>query len=170
MNILLGMTGSVASILHEKLVESLSAHGEVQLVLTEKGRHFVRTAKYKIHTDNDEWNDRYEAGQDILHIELRKWADVLVIAPLSANTMAKMANGICDNLLTSVVRAWDWKKRMVLVPAMNTHMWQSPLTRNHLSTLTSFGAKVVNPISKVLACGDEGIGAMAHIDDIIKAL
>lgn len=62
-------------------------------------------------------------GDPVLHIELRRWADVLVLAPLSANTMAKVAHGLCDNLLTSVVRAWDYAKPMIVAPAMNTYMW-----------------------------------------------
>lgn len=106
----------------------------------------------------------------MLHIELRKWADVFVIAPLDANTMAKMASGLCDNLLTCVVRAWDSKRPLIYCPAMNTFMWDHPLTSSHISALKDFGYIQVPPVSKLLACGDQGVGAMAAVDDIIKTV
>jgi phosphopantothenoylcysteine decarboxylase len=95
-----------------------------------------------------------------------------VIAPLSANTLAKMANGLCDNLLvcrlhhplliyilqTCVVRAWDFKKPLIVAPAMNTLMWDHPFTEKHLKELTSLGVIVISPIEKLLACGDKGKG------------
>ena len=71
-------------------------------------------------------------GDPVAHIELRRWADALVIAPLSANTLAKAAAGMADGLLTCVLRAWDWNKPALLAPAMNTAMWESPLTEAHL--------------------------------------
>ena len=102
----------------------------------------------------------------MLHIELRRWADALVIAPLSANTLAKAANGLCDNLLTCVVRAWDWRRPLLVAPAMNTLMWDSPFTARHLGALTELGALVVGPVEKTLACGDTGNGAMAEPADV----
>eukprot|EP01106_Pelomyxa_sp_JSP_P005529 TRINITY_DN18750_c0_g1_i1.p1 TRINITY_DN18750_c0_g1~~TRINITY_DN18750_c0_g1_i1.p1 ORF type:complete len:165 (-),score=53.17 TRINITY_DN18750_c0_g1_i1:61-516(-) len=117
-------------------------------------------------TDSDEWLWR-KIGDPVLHIELRKWADVFVIAPLSANTLAKLANGLCDNLVTSVARAWDISKPLCVAPAMNTLMWKNPFTAQHLSTLVSMlGATVIPPISKVLACGDSGEGALADVGTI----
>lgn len=71
----------------------------------------------------------------MLHIELRKWADCFLIAPLSANTMAKIVNGLCDNLLTNVARAWDYKKLMILAPAMNTMMYDNPITGKQIKKL-----------------------------------
>lgn len=70
-----------------------------------------------------------------MHIELRKWADCLLIAPLSANTMAKISNGLCDNLLTNVARAWDYNKPMILAPAMNTMMYENPITKKQITKL-----------------------------------
>ncbi|GLI71429.1 hypothetical protein VaNZ11_016643 [Volvox africanus] len=118
--------------------------------------------------DESEWRQWRAVGDPVLHIELRRWADVLVVAPLSANTLAKMANGLADNLLTCVVRAWDFTRPLLVAPAMNTAMWTSPFTSRHLDTLTQLGANVVvvPPISKRLACGDEGMGAMAAPEDI----
>lgn len=119
-----------------------------------------------------------------MHIDLRRWADVMVIAPLSANTLAKLAGGLCDNLLTCVVRAWDFQKPLLVrwwwccahwhavaqvAPAMNTLMWDNPFTARHLATLTELGVQVIPPISKRLACGDVGSGAMQEPEVIAAA-
>lgn len=176
MNILLGSTGSVAATLTPKLVAALCGAGyDVQVAVTEPSLYFFdHTALgIRVWRDANEWpNDRYTRDQPIPHIELRKWADVLVIAPLSANTLAKLSGGLCDNLLTSVVRAWDRSKPIVLVPAMNTIMWEHPATQEHLSTLRRWYPRliVVEPVAKTLACGDVGIGAMAPIPTIVAAI
>jgi len=106
----------------------------------------------------------------VVHIELRRWADALVIAPLSANTLAKLAHGLCDNLLTCVVRAWDPARPLLVAPAMNTLMWDNPLTEEHLLALRRRRVRVIPPVSKVLACGDEGHGALAAVRDISDAV
>ena len=92
------------------------------------------TSSPVIHVDEDEW--KYEkVGDPVLHIELRKWADILLIAPMSANTLAKVAQGLSDNLVTCVARAWDVSKPFVVCPAMNTQMWVHPLTHQHVTLL-----------------------------------
>ncbi|KAJ8610311.1 hypothetical protein MRB53_038607 [Persea americana] len=117
-----------------------------------------------------------------MHIELRRWADVLVIAPLSANTLAKISNGICDNLLTCVVRAWevhdqngDIEQKLIYVaPAMNTAMWHHPVTAKHLEDMgadrTLHWIRPIMPISKELACKDVGDGAMAEWSSILEMI
>jgi phosphopantothenoylcysteine decarboxylase len=149
--------------------------------------------------DADEWPGRGEGGRyrredPVLHIELRRWADLLVIAPLDANTLAKLANGLADNCLTCVWRAWDPARPVVLAPAMNTLMWEHPLTARHLRQLAAdatsqappdlpadeelidwintHAAKlhIVGPITKRLACGDVGAGAMAEVEAIAAAV
>jgi phosphopantothenoylcysteine decarboxylase len=149
--------------------------------------------------DADEWpgraeGRRYQRNDPVLHIELRRWADALVIAPLDANTLAKLANGLADNCLTCVWRAWDPARPVVLAPAMNTLMWEHPATARHLRQLAAdAGAppepagldreavpgwinhacprlRVVAPISKRLACDDVGVGAMAEVPDIVAAV
>ncbi len=179
MNILVGVTGSVATIVVKKLVDALSARGhEVQVVATKSSLYFFDSDSLgvKVWKDEDEWpGNGYERGQSIPHIELRRWADALLIAPLSANTLGKLAGGLCDNLLTCVFRAWDFKKPVVIAPAMNTHMWESPFTRIHLRTLeglSALGLKlvVIDPIAKTLACADVGIGAMAEVDTIVSSV
>lgn len=119
-------------------------------------------------TDALEWSLWEGRSDPVLHIELRRWADVLVIAPLSANTLAKIAGGLCDNLLTCVVRAWDMSKPLLFCPAMNTHMYDHPLTVTHIATLKNIGYTEVPCISKRLVCGDVGNGAMASVDTIVQ--
>jgi phosphopantothenoylcysteine decarboxylase len=181
-NVLLGVTGSVAATLTPKMVEALTAIGPVQVVATESARYFFEHAavvRYadRINYDHDEWwygDLRTEGakkwkkkGDPVVHIDLRDWADILVLAPLTANTMAKMCSGICDNLITSVTRAWDFQKPIVFAPAMNTLMWHNWATPIQVAMLQNLGAFLVPPISKELACGDEGEGAMARIEDIV---
>jgi phosphopantothenoylcysteine decarboxylase len=185
-NILLGLTGSVASILGVKLLERLQRIGNVAVILTEKAKCFVTVeelAKYVekpakeevwgVYEDSDEWKGKWHRGDDVLHITLRNWADILVVAPLSANTLAKFHHGLCDNLLTSVFRAWDMRKPCVMAPAMNTMMLEHPVTSSQLWTVSKwFWSKasenvlVVPTSQKTLACGDIGNGAMADVEDI----
>ena len=149
--------------------------------------------------DEDEWpgrekGKRHVRDDAVLHIELRKWADLFAIAPLDANTLAKLAVGLCDNCLTCVWRAWDVRKPVVLAPAMNTLMWQHPFTRRHLRAIAAdCGAshipghlddeqliaqindrsrtlRIVPPVVKQLACGDVGIGGLADVADIVAAV
>lgn len=175
MKILLGVTGSVATTLVSKLISQLESAGhEVQVVATKWSLYFFEPADLSVRVwrDEDEWSGAiYEKNQPIPHIDLREWADLLLIAPLSANTLAKMANGLCDNLLTSVARAWSRDKPLVVAPAMNTVMWEHPATEQHLDQLQVwFRFRAVRPIAKRLACGDEGIGALARLDDIVEAV
>ncbi|OGN07687.1 MAG: hypothetical protein A3B86_02525 [Candidatus Yanofskybacteria bacterium RIFCSPHIGHO2_02_FULL_38_22b] len=91
-------------------------------------------------------------------------------APLSANTLAKIASGITDNLLTSIVRAWDRNKKIIIAPAMNTHMWDHPATKEHLAVLIRWYPHfvIIDPVVKTLECGDVGVGAMAEIGQIVE--
>lgn len=96
-----------------------------------------------------------------------------MIAPLSANTLAKLSHGLCDNLLSTLVRAWDWRGGVpvVLAPAMNTLMWENPMTAKQLSMLTDLSplaVRIVSPVAKTLACGDVGTGAMADVDSVAQ--
>lgn len=171
-NIVLGVTASVAAIKTLSLTQALSQFANVRLLLTEKAQYFLKadweqfkSLNIPLLSDDDEWpalEGPYLPGADILHIELRRWADCLLIAPLDANTLAKLAQGFCDNLLTSVFRAWDWTKPVILSPAMNTKMWENPPTAQHIAMLKRWGAEMIDPIEKKLACQDFGQGAMAE--------
>ena len=174
LKVLVGFTGSVATIKAGELVESLQRAGcQVQCVATTAATHFLRDKwalppSVPLFLERHEWDAYKELGDPVLHIDLRNWADVCLIAPLDANTMAKLANGLCDNLLTCIARAWDFKKPFIVAPAMNTYMWNHPLTAAHLKRLRKLGITTVLPIEKKLACGDVGIGAMEKPSIIVR--
>lgn len=202
--VILGVTGSVAAIKAPELLDALRRAGhDVRIIATGPALHFLRPEEIEgagarvLLRDQDEWPaPGYRRGDPVLHIELRNWADLLVIAPLDANTLAKLAMGISDNFLTCVFRAWDFDRPVFLAPAMNTLMWRSPVTLRHLRQLLEDRADgpvpagwtldeapdifarhaprivLIPPQSKRLACGDVGVGAMADvvaIAEIVRA-
>jgi phosphopantothenoylcysteine decarboxylase len=209
--VLLGVTGSVASILTPQLYAGLRAAGHtVKVVATDASLYFFDPGTLEggsgaprnpevVIVDADEWpgraaGRRYQRGDPVLHIELRRWAQALVLAPLDAHTLAKLALGLCDNCLTCLWRAWEPGRPVVLAPAMNTLMWEHPATARHLRQLAEdVGAgpapaelplpaliawlnrqapwlRLVPPQSKRLACNDIGLGALAPVEEIIATL
>lgn len=141
----------------------------------------------ELKASKDEWNGWNRLGDPVLHIDLRDWADIFLIAPLSAHTLAKLAHGFCDDTLSCVARAWDFgyhatrpAKPLVIAPAMNTAMWQHPLTLQQIQTIQSFvpnrtcngksAIRVIEPTSKMLACGEIGMGALASVDSIVAEI
>ena len=194
-HILLAATGSVATIKLPLIAYDLVKHLNIsiRIVVTQAAAQFLQSQAAEqpplaslldlpgidgLYQDADEWAKPWIRGDKILHIELRRWAHVLVIAPLSANTLSKIVNGMSDGLLLNVVRAWDTtglvdgrKKRIFVAPAMNTAMWRHPITRKQIKVLEEdWGAgedgegegwiSVLRPMEKELACGDVGDGAM----------
>lgn len=186
-NLLIGITGSVASVLIREIVEYGKKMNifNLKIIITESAKNFTdskigkeiedynkfsKENNCEIYFDENEWLDW--RNNEVLHIELRKWADFLLIAPLSSNTLAKIANGICDNLLTCVVKAWEFnKKPFFYALAMNTIMYNNKLTEEHNNKLKyEFGCIEIPVITKKLKCGDYGKGALAQISDIYKAI
>ena len=205
----LAASGSVATIKIPSIVERLSCFHNlsIRIVLTQSASNFLQDQSEEqpslrnimgmrnvdaIYHDEDEWSVPWTRGCPILHIELRRWAHILVVAPLSANTLAKIANGLCDSLLTSVVRAWQVEpsapqrtrldlvtgraqdprqKLIVVAPAMNTAMWKHPLTKTQLDLMGPSKPfhwfEVLWPVEKELACGDTGNGAMCDWQEIV---
>ncbi|KAG9099076.1 hypothetical protein FRC06_005675 [Ceratobasidium sp. 370] len=176
LHVLLIATGSVASIKVPLIVEKLLTYSrvKVEVVATKAALNFVSIKEIealgaRVWTDDGEWAAWKKVGDPILHIELRRWADTVLIAPCSANTLAKIASGLCDNLATSVLRALAPSTPTFVFPAMNTHMYEHPLTARHLAIIQdTIGYTVVGPVGKVLACGDIGIGAMTEWTDIVE--
>lgn len=172
--ILLAASGSVAAIKFANLCRSFTEWAEVKAVATKASLPFIDKASLPedviLYTDEDEWSTWTKIGDSVLHIELRRWADIMIIAPLSANTLGKIAGGLCDNLLTCIVRAWDYDKPLFVAPAMNTLMWNNPFTEKHLMVIDELGISLIPPVSKRLACGDYGNGAMAEPSLIYQAV
>ncbi|KAI4316416.1 hypothetical protein L6164_024397 [Bauhinia variegata] len=172
--ILLAASGSVAAVKFANLCHCFSEWAEVRAVATRASLHFIDRSSIPkdviLYTDEDEWSSWKKLGDSVLHIELRRWADIMIIAPLSANTLGKIAGGLCDNLLTCVVRAWDYNKPLFVAPAMNTYMWNNPFTERHLISIDELGISLIPPVSKRLACGDYGNGAMAEPSTIYSTV
>nr|XP_013812693.1 PREDICTED: phosphopantothenoylcysteine decarboxylase isoform X4 [Apteryx mantelli mantelli] len=170
--VLVGVTGSVAALKLPLLISQLlEIPGlEVKVVTTERAKHFYNAQEIPVtlYSDVDEWQLWKGRSDPVLHIDLRRWADLMLVAPLDANTLAKLANGICDNLLTCVIRAWDLSKPLLFCPAMNTAMWEHPITAQQVEQLKGFGYTEIPCVVKKLVCGDEGRGAMAEVWTIVE--
>ncbi|KAM3473976.1 hypothetical protein MY5147_004504 [Beauveria neobassiana] len=186
-HLLLAASGSVATIKLPEIISALSSRERlsIRVILTKSATHFLAGQAAEqpnlaalsslpnvdgLYVDEDEWTSPgWIRGDSILHIELRRWADVLFVVPLSANLLARIAAGMCDDLLSSVIRAWDTRRAAIVVaPSMNTLMWEHPLTEKHLDTLRSWPwFTVLLPQPKALACGDVGQGAMREWKEIV---
>jgi phosphopantothenoylcysteine decarboxylase len=151
--------------------------------LQERLQHL--TTEYCFSDADEEWKDWNRLGDPVLHIDLRDWADLLVLMPLSAHSLAKVAHGLADDTLSCVARAWDFGhgdrpgKPVLLAPAMNTAMWQHVLTAQQLATIQGFWnskrapynrIKICPPQVKALACGEVGDGALASVDVIVETI
>lgn len=164
--ILLGISGSIAAYKSAVLVRLLKKAGaDVKVVMTPSALQFVAPltlstlSKNQVHSElsvNDSWSN---------HVELGRWADVMLIAPLSCNTLSKMANGSCDNLLMAVYLSATCP--VVVAPAMDEDMWRHPSTENNIKTIKGFGNKVIPVEDGELASGLTGLGRMAEPEHII---
>ncbi|KIK70454.1 hypothetical protein GYMLUDRAFT_32476 [Collybiopsis luxurians FD-317 M1] len=172
-HVLIIATGSVAAVKVPLIVAELLKYArvKVQVVATKPSLTFfnVHDVQCSVWTDEDEWKSDYKIGDPILHIELRRWADIVLVAPCSANSLSKIAHGICDNLATSLLRALSPSTPTYIFPAMNTLMYEHPLTSEHLRIVRDVVRySIVGPIGKNLACGDVGLGAMTEWRDIVR--
>ena len=166
--ILLGITGGIAAYKLPKLIRLIrKADCEVEIVMTNSAKNFVAPMALSTLSGRNVFTDD-DFDYTIPHIKLSQWADVLVIAPCSANTIGKIAHGICDNLLTSTVIASTCP--VVIFPAMNENMYDNIATQENLRLLSSRGLKVVEPSSGALACGVSGKGRMPEPEEIMHEI
>ncbi|OCL83428.1 MULTISPECIES: bifunctional phosphopantothenoylcysteine decarboxylase/phosphopantothenate--cysteine ligase CoaBC [Arcobacteraceae] len=167
-NILLGVTGSIAIYKSLELVRLyIKAGANVKVLMSEASKKFITPLTFEVISQNralDETTENWEKNQNYNHIDITKWADIFVLAPLSANSINKIANGIADNLLLQTVLAC--KKPIVLAPAANTNMIENSITKESLKKINSLGFKIVDTQTKELACKDIGNGAMAEPIDV----
>lgn len=185
-NILLGVSGGIAAYKAVDLASSLTAAGAtVNTVMTEAACQLVGPKSFEAVTRSavytNLWaNDSVRQAQDKVfqhekpgHINLADWADIVVVAPATANIIAKIANGICDDLLsTTLCACWPLikKRGALLAPAMNNNMWDNPAVQRNIKTIKQMGFKLIGPVKGRLACGTEAIGRMAEPQDIFKAI
>lgn len=169
MKILLLVTGSISAYKTVDIANALRYEGhDVKIALTKSALQFIPKLtftgqRYECYTDEDEWNGS-EMG--VLHINLAKWADTVLLAPATSNTIGKLVNGITDNLVMSILRAF--KGTIYIAPAMNTQMYYN--SEIFMNKLSGFNVIVIPPQEKLLACGDTGIGGLADKKVIIPTL
>ena len=169
--IVLGVTGGIAAYKAAEVVSRLRKMGaSVHVIMTENARQFITPLTLETLSGNPVVYDTFErpATWEVEHIALAKRAEVFVIAPATANILAKMACGIADDMLSTTVLAT--KAPVLVAPAMNTGMWTAPATRQNVETLRQRGVRFVGPEAGFLACGDEGSGRMSEPAAIVEAI
>ncbi len=167
--IVLGVTGGIAAYKACELVSGLKKRGaQVRVVLTENAAKFVPPLSFEALSGNPAHVDTFAPRDGMEHIALAKWAELFVIAPATANCLAKLACGIGDDLLSTTALAMTCP--LLIAPAMNANMYRHPATQANLATLRSRGAHVVGPDSGRLACGDDDIGRMSQPEAILEAI
>lgn len=167
--VLLGVTGGVAAYKAAYLARLLRERGaEVQTVMTASATRFVGPDTFSALTGREARSEVFERTEDVLHVRLAHEADAAVVAPATANFLAKLATGVADDLLTSTLL--EFRGPVVVAPAMHSGMWTNPATAENLHVLEERGVGVVGPVEGPLAAGDEGMGRMAEPEDIAAAL
>ncbi len=169
MNVLLIVSGGIAAYKSIDLCSSLVKKGNsVKVVLTKNAENFVTQLPFQTLTKNRVYTSTFEEidENEIQHIDLTKWAEKIVVAPATANLISKFANGIADDLATSLMLAVRDVTKVYIVPAMNTFMYRNPIIQENMNKLIKFGFKFVEPDSGLLACGDVGEGKFPSIDKI----
>lgn len=174
-NIILGVTGGIAAYKAADIASVLAnePNYSVKVIMTEAAKKIITPLTLATLSKNLVYDDNLEWASDgvIKHIELAKWSDLFVIAPCTANTIAKLANGQADNLLTSAYLALGNKKRRLICPAMNTKMWEADITSKNLEILKIIPTCVILPPEEGrLACGDIGMGKLPSTKKIIEAI
>lgn len=169
--ILLGITGGIAAYKALFLIQELKRFGaEVRVILTDSARQFVTPYSAQVLSGSQVSDSLWDKDAELAmgHIELARWADIFLVAPASANTLAKMAYGIADNLLTTCYLAT--RATVIVCPAMNQAMWRHPATQENIAKLIGHGVKVLEPAEGEQACGDVGPGRMQEPAEIVQAL
>ena len=170
-HIALGVTGGIAAYKAAELVRLLIKHGaSVQVAMTEAATHFVTPVTFQALSGKtvftDQWDPR--VANNMAHIDLSREADALIIAPASADFLAKVAHGLADDLLTTLVLARDCP--LLVAPAMNRQMWENPATRRNIATLIADGVAILGPGCGDQACGESGLGRMIEPEEIVAEL
>ena len=169
--ILFELSGSIAAWKACAVISRLAQEGhEVQTIATSAALQFIGPATLEGLTGRPVRSDMWDRGTAMDHINLVKWADLVVLCPATANTINRLAAGLADDLVGALFLAHDWEKPYLLAPAMNPAMWAHPATRVGVATLRGWGVKILPVARGRLACGDEGEGRMIEPDEILLAI
>lgn len=173
MNIVLGVTGSISAYKAADITSKLTKAGhDVHIILTDGGSRFITPLALQTLSKNKVHTEFFEEGipDQVKHIDLAQNADVLVIAPASANIIGKIASGIADDLLSATVVAAATTTPVYLAPAMNTNMYENPIVQENIAKLRKLGYRFIEPKESMLACGVVGKGALADVDEIVDII
>jgi len=169
--VLFMMTGSIACYKACQVISRLVQAGcEVQVVASPSALQFVGNATFEGLTGKSVVSDLYAAGSVMDHIHLIRWADLVIVAPATANYINKIAQGVGDDLLTTLFLAHDFKKPFLLAPAMNTSMYMHPVTQSSIKRLREMGLEILETASGVLACGETGFGKLLDPDLLLEEI
>jgi len=169
--LLLGITGGVAAYKAAELARLLTQDGiDVQTVMTQSGCHFVGPVTFQSLTGNPVYTDLWEANaaHNMAHINLSRNVDMILVAPASADFIARLANGMADDLLATLCLARDCP--IMIAPAMNRQMWENSATKRNLSSLQNDGVKIIGPESGAQACGEMGMGRMLEASELAETV
>lgn len=173
MNIVLGVTGSIAAYKAADITSSLTKLGHnVDVILTENGSKIITAITLQTLSKNKVYTDMFEeiTPKEVKHISLAEKADMVLIAPATANIIGKIAGGIADDFLSTVVMAAAATTPIYIAPAMNTNMYENPIVQQNIEKLMNLGYKFIEPKESLLACGVVGKGALADVDKIVRTV
>ena len=173
MNIVLGVTGSIAAYKAADITSSLTKRGHnIDVILTENGSKIITPITLQTLCKNKVYMDMFEeiTPKEVKHISLAEKADIVLIAPATANIIGKIAGGIADDFLSTVVMAAAPHTPVYIAPAMNTNMYENPIVQDNIDRLKRFGYHFIEPKESMLACGVLGKGALADVDDIVRII
>lgn len=173
--ILIGISGGIAVYKIASLTNFFIKGGaEVKIIMTNAATKFVSPLTFQTLTNKSVYLDMFQImnTDEVEHVALAHWCDIFVLAPATANTIGKIANGIADNLLSTVIMALPSKTRVVLAPAMNVEMWNNPIFKNNINILNKFDHKyiIIEPRSGILACKTSGVGKIADNETILDVV
>jgi phosphopantothenoylcysteine decarboxylase len=170
-NIVLGVTGSIAAYKAAELASQLTKQGcDVHVVMTTDALRFITAVPFKMLSRHPVVTDLYDEveGWQPTHIKLADEADLLLIAPATANTIAKLALGLANDALSCVALALNPRAKILVAPAMNGKMWLHPATQQNVATLKSRGVEFIGPEAGLLSCGYEGLGRLWPVDQVAE--
>lgn len=170
-NIILGVTGSIAAYKAAELTSQLTKRGcDVRVILTADALHFITALPFKTLSRHPVITDLYdeEEGWKPTHISVADEADLLLVAPATANTIAKLALGLAQDALSCIALALNPHAKVLIAPAMNGKMWLHPATQQNVATLKSRGAEFIGPEAGLLSCGYEGLGRLWPVEKVVE--
>ncbi len=171
-NIILGVTGSIAAYKAADLAHRLFKEGyEVEVIMTGSATKFITPLTFRSLTHRNVYTEMFcdDFPSDVKHISLAQKAEVVLIAPATANIIGKLAAGIGDDMLTTTILAVR-NTPVLIAPAMNTGMWENPIVQENITKLKKYGYQFIEPRESILACATLGKGALAEVEDIMKAV